>query len=317
MTESQAHLPARILIAEDDPVSRKILEAFLHKWHYDLVIVEDGIAAWSALQRPDAPPLAVLDWMMPGIDGVELCQRIRQTPNLATRYVILLTAKGRPEELLEGLRAGADDYIVKPFDPSELLARIRMILKRTESSLDANPLTHLPGNTSIMEEFQRHIDSNEMFAVGYADLDKFKAYNDVYGFEKGDDIIRETARILIEVVREVGGSDSFVGHIGGDDFVFIMDDKLIDRTSQKIVDCFDEKVSSFYSKKDFEAGYICGTDRQGNEEKLGLLAISIGIVSNATQEITHVAQISEIAAELKKYAKSIDGSNFVRDKRQN
>ena len=122
---------------------------------------------------------------------------------------------------------------------------------------------------------------------------------------------------MIEVVREVGGSDSFVGHVGGDDFVFIMDDKLIDRTSQKIVDCFDEKVSSFYSKKDFEAGYICGTDRQGNEEKLGLLAISIGIVSNATQEITHVAQISEIAAELKKYAKSIDGSNFVRDKRQN
>ncbi len=136
MTESPEHLPARILIAEDDPVSRKVLESFLHKWHYDLVIVADGTAAWDALQQPDAPPLAVLDWMMPGIDGVELCQRIRQTPNLPTHYVILLTAKGRPEEMLEGLRAGADDYIIKPFDPAELRARIEVGIRVVE--LQAN-----------------------------------------------------------------------------------------------------------------------------------------------------------------------------------
>jgi diguanylate cyclase (GGDEF)-like protein len=168
-----------------------------------------------------------------------------------------------------------------------------------------------------MEEFQRHIAANEPFAVAYADLDKFKAYNDVYGFEKGDEVIRETARILIHGVREVGGPNAFVGHVGGDDFVFIMDDKLIDRACQNIVDNFNKKIASFYSKKDFEAGYICGKDRRGNEERFGLLAISIGIVSNTSHEITHVAQISEIAAELKKYAKNIDGSNFVRDKRQN
>ena len=308
-------IKARILTIDDDPDILDVLELTLSE-QYEVFQANNGEEGLNMLQQKN-PDLIICDYTMPIMNGRDFCIALKKDILLRHIPIIMLTGKGEVQDRITGIEAGVDDYIVKPFDPSELLARIRMILKRTESSLDANPLSHLPGNTSIMEEFQRHIDSKEKFAVGYADLDKFKAYNDVYGFEKGDDIIRETARILIEVVREVGGSDSFVGHIGGDDFVFIMDDKLIDRTSQKIVDCFDEKVSSFYSKKDFEAGYICGTDRQGNEEKLGLLAISIGIVSNATQEITHVAQISEIAAELKKYAKSIDGSNFVRDKRQN
>ena len=308
-------IKARILTIDDDPDILDVLELTLSEL-YEVFQANNGEEGLNMLQQKN-PDLIICDYTMPVMNGRDFCIALKKDILLRHIPIIMLTGKGEVQDRITGIEAGVDDYIVKPFDPSELLARIRMILKRTESSLDANPLSHLPGNTSIMEEFQRHISSGEKFAVGYADLDKFKAYNDVYGFEKGDDIIRETARILIEVVREVGGSDSFVGHVGGDDFVFIMDDKLIDEASQKIVDCFDEKVSSFYSKKDFEAGYICGTDRQGNEEKLGLLAISIGIVSNATQEITHVAQISEIAAELKKYAKSIDGSNFVRDKRQN
>jgi len=308
-------IKARILTIDDDPDILDVLELTLSE-QYEVFQANNGKEGLNMLQQKN-PDLIICDYTMPVMNGRDFCIALKKDILLRHIPIIMLTGKGEVQDRITGIEAGVDDYIVKPFDPSELLARIRMILKRTESSLDANPLSHLPGNTSIMEEFQRHIDSKEKFAVGYADLDKFKAYNDVYGFEKGDDIIRETARILIEVVREVGGSDSFVGHVGGDDFVFIMDDKLIDEASQKIVDYFDGKVSSFYSKKDYEAGYICGTDRQGNEEKLGLLAISIGIVSNATQEITHVAQISEIAAELKKYAKSIDGSNFVRDKRQN
>jgi len=305
----------RILTIDDDPDILDVLELTLSE-QYEVLQANNGDEGLRMLQQKN-PDLIICDYMMPVMNGREFCKALKKDILLRHIPIIMLTGKGEVHDRVGGIEAGADDYIVKPFDPSELLARIRMILKRTESSLDANPLSHLPGNTSIMEEFQQHIDSNEMFAVGYADLDKFKAYNDVYGFEKGDEVIRETARILIQVVREVGGSAAFVGHVGGDDFVFIMDDKLIDAASKKIVDNFDKKISTFYNKKDFEAGYISGKDRKGNEEKFGLLAISIGIVSNASQEITHVAQISEIAAELKKYAKSIDGSNFVRDKRQN
>ncbi len=140
--------------------------------------------------------------------------------------------------------------------------------------------------------------------------------NDKYGFEKGDEIIRETARIILEVVRNEAGNDSFVGHIGGDDFVFITDNYQMDNICKKILKLFDKIGPSFYNEADRKAGYIIGKDRQGNETKAGLLSISIGIVSNEGQNITHVAQISEIGAELKKYAKTFDKSNFVRNKRK-
>ena len=304
----------KILTIDDDPDILDVLELTLSEL-YDVFQANNGSDGLKLVLQKN-PDMIICDYMMPVMNGREFCKALKKDILLRHIPVIMLTGKGEVQDRIEGIEAGADDYIVKPFDPNELLARIKMILKRTISSLDANPLSHLPGNTSIMEEFQRHIDDNDAFAVGYADLDKFKIYNDIYGFEKGDEVIRELARILIRVVREVGGPSSFIGHIGGDDFVFVMDDGLIDKACQKIVDAFDKKVPSFYSKKDFEAGFISGKDRQGKEQQFGLLAVSIGVVSNTFHEIKHVAQISEIAAELKKYAKNIDGSNFVRDKRQ-
>jgi diguanylate cyclase (GGDEF)-like protein len=304
----------KILTIDDDPDILDVLKLTLSE-QYEVLQANNGKEGLKTLQQKN-PDIIICDNAMPVMNGRDFCKALKKDILLRHIPVIMLTGKGEVHDRIEGIEAGADDYIVKPFDPNELLARIKMILKRTVSSLDANPLSHLPGNTSIMEEFQRHIESNDTFAVGYADLDKFKVYNDIYGFEKGDEVIRELARILIRFVRDVGGPDSFIGHIGGDDFVFIMGDDLIDKACQKIVEAFDKKVPSFYSEKDYKAGHISGKDRQGNEQKFGLLAVSIGIVSNTSHEITHVAQISEIAAELKKYAKHIDGSNFVRDKRQ-
>ena len=303
----------KILTIDDDPDILDVLKLTLSE-QYEILQAHNGDEGLKMLQQRN-PDIIICDYMMPVMNGREFCKSLKRDILLRHIPIIMLTGKGEVHDRIEGIESGADDYIVKPFDPNELLARIKMILKRTVSNLDANPLSHLPGNTSIMEELQKNIDSRETFAVGYADLDKFKAYNDVYGFEKGDEVIRELARILIKVVREVQGQTAFVGHIGGDDFVFIMADNLIDRACQQIVEAFDKKVPSFYNKKDFEAGYICGKDRLGKEERFGLLAVSIGIVSNSSHDIAHVAQISEIAAELKKYAKSIDGSNFVRDKR--
>ena len=304
----------KILTIDDDPDILDVLELTLSE-QYDVMQAGNGSEGLKMLQLKN-PDIIICDYMMPVMNGRDFCKAVKKDILLRHIPVIMLTGKGEVHDRIEGIEAGADDYIVKPFDPNELLARIKMILKRTVSNLDANPLSHLPGNTSIMEEFQHHIDTNDTFAVGYADLDKFKIYNDIYGFEKGDEVIRELARILIRVVREVGGPASFIGHVGGDDFVFIMRDDVIDKACQKIVDAFDKKIPSFYSEKDYKSGFITGKDRQGNEQKFGLLAVSIGIVSNKSNEIKHVAQISEIAAELKKYAKNIDGSNFVRDKRQ-
>lgn len=126
MTVPKDQHPTTILLAEDDPVSRRVLETLLTKWEYELVLVEDGLAAWAVLQHPDPPQIAILDWMMPGLDGVELCRKVRETPGINAMYIILLTARERQEDIVTGLKAGANDYITKPFIPVELLARVEV-----------------------------------------------------------------------------------------------------------------------------------------------------------------------------------------------
>ena len=304
----------KILTIDDDPDILDVLALTLLE-HYEVLQAPNGNVGLSMTQTR-SPDIIICDYMMPVMNGLEFCQALKKDILLRHIPIIMLTGKGEIKDRIDGINAGADDYLIKPFEPEELLARIRMILRRTVRSLDANPLTHLPGNASIMEELQRRIDSHKEFAVGYVDLDKFKIYNDNYGFEKGDEIIRATARILIEISRDKGLPDTFVGHIGGDDFVIIAEDVTIDRISQRIIEEFDKASPHFYSEEDRGRGFIMGKDRQGNEIKIGLLSISIGIVSTLSHKISHIAQISEIGAELKKYAKTFDKSIAVRDQRK-
>jgi diguanylate cyclase (GGDEF)-like protein len=304
----------RILTIDDDPDILDVLDLTLSEF-YDVIQAPNGQEGLKLVQSKN-PNLVICDYMMPIMTGKEFCKAMKKDILLEHIPVIMLTGKGETKDMVVGIEAGADDYIVKPFEPSALLARIKMILRRTNRSLDANPLSHLPGNTSIMEELQNKIASGKIFAVGYADLDKFKIYNDKYGFEKGDEVIRELARLLVRVVRSVGGPESFIGHIGGDDFVFVTSDELVETVCKQIIVEFDKTAPQFYNDEDRNAGYIMGKDRLGNEIKTGLLSISIGIVSNINHPITHVAQISEKGAELKKYAKSFQESIYVRDQRK-
>jgi diguanylate cyclase (GGDEF)-like protein len=305
----------RILIIDDDPDILDVLELTLSE-RFEVIKASNG-AEGLIHARTGNPDLIITDYMMPVMNGPDFCKELRKDILLTHIPIIMLTGKGETRDMVTGINAGADDYLIKPFEPESLLARINMIVARTTRNLDANPLTHLPGNASIMEELQNRIASGTPFAVGYCDLDKFKLYNDKYGFEKGDEIIKATARAIIQATKSVGAGDIFVGHIGGDDFVFVSDDAIADAISQKIVDLFDAAAPSFYSEEDRTTGYITGKDRQGNEMRTGLMSISIGIVSNACTKITHVAQIGEIGADLKKFAKGQDKSNYVRDKRKN
>ncbi|MBF0532396.1 MAG: response regulator [Candidatus Omnitrophica bacterium] len=304
----------KILTIDDDPDILDVLELTLSEY-YEVIQAPNGAEGLKMVPTV-MPDLIVCDFNMPIMNGRDFCRAMKSDILLQHIPIIMLTGKGEVHDRISGIEAGVDDYMVKPFAPDELLARIKMILRRTNRSLDANPLTLLPGNTSIMEELQKNISEKSPFAVGYADLDKFKSYNDIYGFEKGDEVIKETARILIKHCRGIAGKDSFIGHIGGDDFVIICQDSIIDQVGDAVVKEFDARAPLFYNETDRARGYIVSKDRQGVEQKFGFLGISIGIVSNVTRPITHVAQIGEIGAELKKYAKSIDKSVCVRDKRK-
>jgi diguanylate cyclase (GGDEF)-like protein len=305
----------KILVVDDDPDIRDILKLTLSEENYEVIEAQDGEEALKLISTK-SPNLILLDYKIPKVDGREVCRRVKKDILLRHLPIIMVTAKGDINDKVNGIDAGADDYVVKPFEPKELLARIRMVIRRTERDLEANPLTRLPGNVSILNELSRRLEGKSLFAVCYLDLDKFKAYNDKYGFEHGDEVIRETARILIRTIHKFGNPEDFIGHIGGDDFVIVTSPNSVDTICKKIIADFEKTVPFFYNETDRKNGYIISRDRAGKEQRIPLLSVSIGVVTNESKTITHVAQIGEIGAELKAYAKSLERSNYIKDKRK-
>ena len=307
-------LKEKILIADDDPDILDVIRITLEAEGYEVLEAHDGKEAVDMIKKC-TPDLLITDFKMPKICGDEVCKILKQDILIQHMPIIMLTGKGEVLDKIQGINAGADDYIVKPFEPQELVARVKMVLRRTGRDLDANLLTRLPGNVSIINELRIRITENELFAVCYVDLDKFKAFNDKYGFEKGDEVIKNTARILISSLQQKGTPQDFIGHIGGDDFVVITTPEKVDELCKKIIADFTAMVPGLYNKEDLEKGYIIGKDRQKKIKKIPLLSISIGVVTNDKRKIEHVGEVGELGAELKEYAKSLPGSNYVKERR--
>ncbi|MCJ7502035.1 MAG: diguanylate cyclase [Acidobacteriia bacterium] len=216
-----------ILIAEDDAVSRRMLEATLKKWGYDVVVTEDGDKAWEVLQREDAPRLAILDWVMPGLHGPQICRAVRSLGDQRYVYLLLLTAKSEKEDLVKGLEAGADDFLTKPFDAEELRARLRAGIRildlqetlRVQATHDS--LTGLWNRGATLDLLRRELSRGERqgtpVTVIMADIDHFKQVNDMYGHLTGDVVLREVAHRLSSAVR---GYD-VTGRFGGEEFLIV------------------------------------------------------------------------------------------------
>ena len=306
--------PERILVVDDEPDIRDVLRLTLEAEGYEVFEAADGEEAVAKVPKVN-PNLILLDYKLPRLEGPQVCRKLKKDILLQHLPIIMLTSKGEINDKVEGINAGADDYLTKPFDPTELLARVRMILRRTARSLDANPLTKLPGNVSILEELQSRLSRAEPIAICYIDLDQFKAFNDTYGFERGDDVIKTTARILLMAMRELGTPDDFLGHIGGDDFVLITRPNAAETICRKIVSEISSTAPGFYDKADRRRGYIEGKDRDGKLKKFPLLTISIAVVTNENRAIRHVAEVAQIGAELKEWAKQKGGNRWVKDRR--
>ncbi len=225
----------QILVADDDAVSRRLLEGYLRKWEFDVLSAADGAEAWRVLRSKDTPRLALLDWMMPGLDGIEICRQVRQRSSQPYVYVILLTGRSEKQDVIEGLEAGADDYLTKPFHAQELRARLRVgtrILDLQDTLVSMNetlqfkathdPLTSLWNRGAILDILQREIlrGQREGAPVGVllGDLDHFKLINDTYGHLAGDDVLREAARRLGASVRAYDA----VGRYGGEEFLIVL-----------------------------------------------------------------------------------------------
>lgn len=303
-----------ILVVDDDPDIARFVEVNLTLQGFEVIVAYDGEQALTVIGERQ-PDLAVVDLMMPKVDGLELTRRLRANPLTAPIPIIMLTARGLTVDKVLGLTAGADDYLVKPFDTLELVARVNSTLRRNQEYREVSPLTGLPGNTRILREIGDRVRSGTEYAVCHIDIDRFKGVNDAYGFGRGDEFISALARSLHRAVVEVGLPPAFVGHIGGDDFVLVCTpDQVRDLTTKAVVD-FEAAADRLYDLDDARRGYLEISDRKGNIRQVNLVTLSIGVALSGSRHYTDPREVVAAASEMKTVAKSQPGSYVAVDRR--
>ncbi|MEV4759895.1 response regulator [Micromonospora sp. NPDC049559] len=308
--------PDQILVVDDDEDIARFVEFNLRLHGFDVVIASDGQEALDLIER-QRPDLAVVDLMMPRVDGLELTRRLRANPLTSALPVIMLTAKGMTVDKVHGLTAGADDYLVKPFDTAELIARVSSTLRRNKEFREVSPLTGLPGNSRVRREITDRVRSGVDYAVGYVDIDRFKSVNDRYGFVRGDEFISALARSLHRAVVSVGLPPAFLGHIGGDDFVIVCAPEQVRPLTELAVVDFERTADELYDPSDAQRGYVELRDRRGNLQRAALVTLSIGVsLSTAERRFTDPLDAIAVASEMKSVAKHQPGSYVAVDRRR-
>lgn len=304
----------RILLVDDDPDVVRFVTSSLELEGFSTKSVsspEEGLAVATA----DPPDLLMLDVSLEDGEGFALIERLRTGPVTANVPMVLVTAQDRVTDIVRGLDAGADDYVTKPFAVDELLARVRAVLRRSNAMRDMSPLTGLPGNFRIAEELERRINAGGPVAVVYGDLDNFKAYNDHYGFMRGDNVIKFTANTLLEAARSVDDSTAFIGHVGGDDFIMVMDPDSAEAFCGDVVERFEDGILDFYDAHDAMKGHVEVIDRRGERHNFPIVSISLGVATNLHRRFTTEWEASAVASEMKEHAKTEAGSSYKIDRR--
>lgn len=246
-------------------------------------------------------------------ESLATCRRLKRDSFTAIIPVLVIVPSAR---FADAFAAGADEVLRDDVDVLEATARLTAVLRRSDRDVDVHPSTRLPGTREIEAELARRVASGEKFAACYADLDHFKEFNDRYGYHNGDRVIRLLARILHDVVKGLCGEEGFVGHIGGDDFLYAVPVAAMPRVCDDVIRVFDELIPLQYSEQDQRVGYFLGKDRRGQLHRVPLMTLSIGVVTNQRRRFVRAAEVSELATEMKSYAKTLSGSLWTVDRRR-
>jgi diguanylate cyclase (GGDEF)-like protein len=262
----------------------------------------------------DPPDLIFIDRSYLKKHGSRIIDEIRSNTVYGHLPIIAVYKK---EDLKDAacIELPVDDYLVMDHPKVETRRRIEFISRRAGRHLDTNPLTRLPGNESIIRCIQKMLDEEKEVAIGWVDIDDFKPYNDRYGFASGDEVLMATARIITNAIREVREEDTFVGHVGGDDFVFVCPVARVRALCEEIVSHFDMVIRNFYADEDLEQGGIVSTTRSGETTKFPVMTISVSVVTNEKKHYKHYGEVSQDTSDIKKYIKGLEGSNYMIDRR--
>lgn len=262
------------------------------------------------------PSIIIINEDAIDMDVVELCKKIRNDEDNSITPIIVVSSNTDKEHRIRILKKSVEYYIRKPVNAQYLYYTIKNLSRLLTINRRISPLTGLPGNVQIHAELKKRISNKEEFSVLYLDLDNFKAYNDVYGFLKGDEIIKFTANTIIKCIHSHITEGAFVGHIGGDDFVAIISSLNCEEICESIIANFDAEVSKFFTEEDSEKGYIEVANRRGVIEQFPLTSISIGVVVADKGRFANMLEIGEVGAQVKHMAKSIMGSSYAVDRRK-
>ena len=302
-----------IYIIDDDETSIEIFrELFKEDTEYKFISVKT-IQIDIALKN--IPSLIIINEDAIDRDVIELCKKIRKDENNTITPVIVVSSNGSREHRLKILNESIEYFIKKPVDEGYLYYTVKNLTRLLTTNRRMSPLTGLPGNVQIQTELKKGLMKQEDFSVLYIDLDNFKAYNDVYGFLKGDEVIKYTANLILSAVHDNGGG--FVGHIGGDDFIAIVYGTHVEKLCQEIIYKFDHNIKRFYNDKDTEDGYIEVANRKGIVEKFPLTSISIAVVVAERGRFNNILEIGDVSAQVKHAVKSVMGSSYAIDRRKN
>ena len=311
LVESGRRETPRVLIVDDDASIRQICREVLELGGYQVRATGSANTALAEAKR-FRPDMILLDVLMPGIDGYRCAEMLRADPAIGMAPIMFLSARSDTADKVRAFRSGAEDYMVKPFDADELLARVGKALDRQARELGASPTTQLPGADAIQAEIERRLTTGDTSAVAcYLDLDNLKAFNDYYGYAKANAVIRQTGDVIRHVVTRAGGPGDFIGHIAGDDFVFITGVDQVDAVCRGICERFDHLIRLYYDPEDRAHGFIETKDRFGIQRRFPIMSVSIAGISIA--QAKSYAALAELAAVGKRAAKDIPGSTYVRD----
>lgn len=302
----------RVLVVDDDPGTRAISAEVLASQGYE-VLEADTAAEARRLVQEKRPQLLLVDVQLPDANAFSLLEGLAEERASDPFAVVFLSARGETADKVRALRLGADDYLTKPFDAQELVARIDAVLRRREATLHASPMTRLPGGRAIDQEVERRLGGRVPFALTYVDLDNLKAFNDTYGYAKADGVIVQTAGILRHAVAEHGGEGAFLGHIGGDDFVVLTAPERAQAVAREVITTFDRVIPLYYDREDRERGYIEAADRYGTPRKFPILSVSIATVTAPPGRWGAHVDLARAASELKEKAKRTAGSVHLAD----
>jgi GGDEF domain-containing protein len=291
----------------------ELVVRFAREHGLEMVTVHSADEVRALLNRA-FPACVVLEEDSDVGETAELAVTLKQDAFTGIVPVVVLLPDVASSKSADLLAAGADEVVMEGLPERERLLRLEQVVRRADRDVSVHPTTRLPGTNHIARDMQSRLEAGEHFAVCYADLDHFKEFNDRYGYAYGDGVIRFLSKILRDMVRGLAPG-GFVGHIGGDDFIFNVPLEYLEVTCDEIIILFDDLIPYQYTEEDRRAGYFLGKDRRGNIHRIPLMALSIGVVTNQFQVFEHTGQISELAAEMKAYAKSLPGSKYVVDRR--